>query len=125
MPLNVPQDKQRAALVGVQLPGVSDEEHASSLAELGRLARTLGLAVVARVTQKRGALAASSVLGKGKLKELARLTGGTGSVPSGAPAHRRHTDDADTESDNVSEMVEAPAPGERATIVLVDHELSP
>ena len=47
MPQNTPQkppDKRpRAALVAVQLPGVTDEEHAASLAELGRLAKTLGL----------------------------------------------------------------------------------
>ena len=38
----------RAVLVGVQLPGVDDDEHAASLIELGRLAKTLGLKVVAR-----------------------------------------------------------------------------
>ena len=90
MPQNkpsIPQDKPpRAVLVGVQLPGVADEEHASSLAELGRLAKTLGLAVVGRVCQKRPALAAAAVIGEGKLKELARLTGGGGVVPSGVPA---------------------------------------
>ena len=91
--MSTPQDKPRAVLVGVQLPGVSDDEHASSLAELGRLAKTLGLAVVARVTQKRAALAAAAVVGEGKLKELARLTGGSGvralRRPGASPAHRR------------------------------------
>jgi GTP-binding protein HflX len=125
MPSNVPQDKPRAVLVGVQLPGVSDEEHASSFAELGRLAKTLGLTVVARVTQKRSGLAAAAVVGAGKLKELARLTGGSGSVPSGVPAHRRRTDDAETEPGDEAETEEPLPARERASVVLVDHELSP
>jgi GTP-binding protein HflX len=110
----------RAVLVGVQLPGVTDEEQASSLAELARLAKTLGLSVVGRVTQKRQALAAAAVVGEGKLKELARLTGGSGVVPSGVPAHRVRTDSAETEdAEDAAEI------GERASIVLVDHDLSP
>ena len=110
----------RAVLVGVQLPGVTDEEHASSLAELGRLAKTLGLAVVCRISQKRPALAAAAVIGEGKLKQLARLTGGSGVVPSGVPAHRIRT--ADREPATVDEPVE---PAEPARIVLVDHDISP
>ncbi len=113
----------RAVLVGVQLQGVSDEEHASSLAELGRLAKTLGLNVIARIAQKRTALAPAAVLGEGKLQELARLTGGTGVVPSGVPAHRIRDDEpepADTE-DEVPEV----GAGERASVVLVDHDISP
>ena len=54
----MPQTERRSAIaLGVQLPGVSDEEHASSLAELARLGKTLGVDVVARVTQRRGKLA--------------------------------------------------------------------
>src|SRR5580658_7029842 len=78
----------RAVLVGVQLPGVTDAEHASDLAELARLAGTLGFDVAATVTQRRDALAAAAVLGEGKLKELAALTGGKGVVPSGATARK-------------------------------------
>jgi len=124
MPSTEPQDKPRAVLVGVQLPGVSDEEHASSLAELGRLAKTLGLAVVDRVTQKRSALAAAAVVGEGKLKELARLTGGSGRVPSGAPTKRRDTEDPEIESGDVPEADQPPR-ARLASVVLVDHELSP
>jgi GTPase len=124
MPQNqphMPQDTPpRAVLVGVQLPGVADEEHASSLAELGRLAKTLGLAVVARVSQKRPALAAAAVIGEGKLKELARLTGGSGIVPSGVPAHRTRT--ADPEPAEAEVVEEA---GKRASVVLVDHDIAP
>ena len=43
----------RAALVAVQLPGVDDAAFTASVAELGRLGRTLGVDVVEMVTQKR------------------------------------------------------------------------
>jgi len=122
---NEAQDKPRAVLVGVQLPGVGDEEHESSLAELGRLAKTLGLKVVARVTQKRTALAAAAVVGSGKVKELARLTGGSGHIPSGVPAHRRRDDDDESEPSDTSETDVPLEASERASVVLVDHELSP
>ncbi len=65
--------RPRAIALGVQLPGVSDDEHAASLAELSRLAKTLGYDVTARVTQKRAALAPGAVVGEGKLEELVRL----------------------------------------------------
>jgi GTP-binding protein HflX len=89
----------RAILVGVQLPGVDDDAHAASLIELGRLAKTLGLKVVGQVSQKRGALAAAAVLGEGKLQDLARLTGGSGVVPSGVPAHRMRSGGQRVEED--------------------------
>lgn len=120
MPQNTPDTQPRAVLVGVQLPGVTDEEHAASLAELGRLAKTLGLAVAARVSQKRPALAAAAVIGAGKLKELARLTGGRGVVPSGVPAHR-----ARSEEPEPAEADEGVESGERASVVLVDHDIAP
>jgi GTP-binding protein HflX len=60
-------------MLGVQLQSLSDEEHASSFAELTRLAKTLGYDVVGRVTQKRSALAPGAVVGEGKLEELVRL----------------------------------------------------
>ena len=82
------QDRPAAVLVAVQLHDVSDTDHEADLAELGRLVHTLGYDVVATVSQRRSALAASAVLGEGKLKELAAITGGEGVVPSGAPAKK-------------------------------------
>jgi GTPase len=141
----------RAVVVAVQLPGVDDTELASSLAELTRLARTLGLEVVGRVTQRRGNLAAGKVLGDGKLKELAEWTGGKGEVPKyrrpgarkgkAAPAGEGPGEAGEAaeveEAGEAAEVVEgadAPAaeagagPGAgapRATVVLVDHDLTP
>jgi len=124
-----PGSKQGCAvLVGVQLPGVSDADHASDLAELGRLAATLGLEVTGTVTQRRDALAAAAVLGEGKLKELAALTGGKGFVPSGAPevkskARTRWAPVIAKDSDGAaSEPDDGP---DRSSVVVVDHELTP
>ena len=132
-----PPESPRAVVVAVQLPGVSDAEHESSLAELERLAKTLGLRVVGRVTQRRSHLATAAVLGEGKLRELAAFTGGSGVVPSGVPAHRRRgrgddeeAEPAETDGEGGEEAPAeaiAPAPGvpAQASIVLVDHEISP
>ncbi len=60
----------RAALLAVQLPGVDDQAFAASIAELHRLAQTLGLEVAESVTQKREALDPAAVVGSGKLAEL-------------------------------------------------------
>lgn len=133
-----------AVLVAVQLPGVSDEELEASLAELERLVRTLGHTTVARITQKRHNLAPGAVLGEGKLKELAAITGGKGVLPSSAPerrskAHARSagadeaekTDAPDEEneegpSDASDARNEVPAEGSpRAGLVVVDHEITP
>jgi GTP-binding protein HflX len=123
----------KAVLVAVQLPGVSDVDHTSDIAELGRLVRTLGFDVVATVTQRRDALAAAAVLGEGKLKELAALTGGKGVVPSGAPeiktkvrakwaaaaGARDHAKDEDKADEPDDEAAAKPA------VVVVDHEITP
>jgi GTPase len=68
----------KALLVGVRLPGVSEQEFEASLDELERLVKTLGYRVVSRITQTRATLAPTAVLGEGKLLELAALTGGSG-----------------------------------------------
>jgi len=143
----------RAVLVGVALPEVTDAEFQSSLAELQRLVTTLGHPVLGRVTQRRSKLAPGMVLGQGKLKLLADYTGGTGVVPSGAIVRKRRIDAKDDETPDTdieatdddfdveasaedadpgidedgddTPLPEAFAPGERASLVVVDHELSP
>ncbi|GMV44323.1 MAG: GTPase HflX [Myxococcales bacterium] len=59
-----------ALLASVQLPDVDDAELDESLAELGRLAKTLGLEVMGRVTQRRPHFDAGTYLGSGKVAEL-------------------------------------------------------
>ncbi len=72
--------KKTAVLFSVQTHGVSDEENDSSLLELRRLVKTMGLEVVAMLTQRRPKPETGTLLGAGKLKELAAYTGGTGIV---------------------------------------------
>ncbi|HEY5452428.1 MAG TPA: GTPase HflX, partial [Polyangia bacterium] len=71
----------RAAIVAVQLPDTDDETFAASVAELHRLGRTLGVDVVATVTQRRQSLHPAAVLGSGKLAELVTLAGEGLSAP--------------------------------------------
>ncbi len=120
-----------AILVSVQTPDISDEQHSADLAELGRLVDTLGYEVVDTLTQKRDTLSKSMVLGEGKLKELAALTGGKGYVPSAAPAK---TDKARIRRGEGPEEDEAPEEDEddgdpdrarRPKFVVVDHEITP
>lgn len=82
-------ENPRAVMVGVQLPNVSDAEHESSLTELARLAKTLGLEVIGRVSQRRARLSRAAVVGRGKLKVIARYTGGPGYIPSPVPSKDR------------------------------------
>jgi GTP-binding protein HflX len=90
-----------AVVVAVQFPDVTDAELASSIAELERLAKTLGLDPVGRLTQRRSSLATGLVLGEGKLLELAGWTGGTGVVPAYAkPGRRKASDDEDEDEDD-------------------------
>jgi GTP-binding protein HflX len=115
-------------LLAVQLPDVPDAELGSSLDELARLGRTLGLDIVGRVTQRRPRLAPAAVVGEGKLRELAGFTGGSGVVPSGAPRAKRRGAAGEPEPEPDGPEAEPAAAGDgapRASVVLVDHELSP
>jgi GTP-binding protein HflX len=127
--------RPRAVLVGVQLPDVDDDDHAADLAELARLVGTLGYDVVGTVSQRRDALAHTAVLGEGKLKDLAELTGGRGDVHSGprkpiskARARREEAEgggkDRDADGEDGPEPAEADAPG-RPKMVVVDHDITP
>lgn len=89
--------RPKCVLVGLQLPNVSDVDHKASLAELGRLCTTLGFDVLATVSQKRASPTTSSVIGEGKLKELARLTGGSGKIESKVPAKKKKKGNDDEE----------------------------
>ena len=133
-------ERPPAVVVAVQLPSVSDGELASSLEELERLAKTLGLDPVGRVVQRRSGLASGVVLGEGKLAELATWTGGTGTVeayvkPGSKQARAADLAELDDEasSEPISDDEEPedgavsakPASAPRAKVVLVDHDLTP
>jgi GTP-binding protein HflX len=133
-----------AVLVGIQLPSVSSPELEASLQELSRLVKTLGYNVVGRVTQKRSSDKSPSVLGAGKLHELAEWTGGAGEIASSvelklnkATLRRLAEDEAEDESENQDDQIddadeiETPSASlsadqkNSAQIVIVDTDLSP
>jgi GTP-binding protein HflX len=112
---------RRAVVVAVQLQGAEDGAFASSVAELHRLARTLGLTVASTITQRRHSFHAGTVIGSGKLKELQVLTG----------ADNAADDDDDDDADDAEGAAAGhafatnTAGAESIKIVLVDHDISP
>jgi GTP-binding protein HflX len=119
----------RAILVGIQIPGVDDVTHAASIEELGRLVKTLGYEVVGTLSQKRDEVEGATVLGKGRLEELAAMTGGTGVVGSMAVARkskaRERFDNADEKKPNERRIEADPEGPAKADFVIVDHDISP
>lgn len=117
-----------AILVGIQLPGVDDVAHAASMDELGRLAKTLGYDVFGRLSQKLDGFGGGTVLAKGKLEELAAITGGTGVVGSMAVARKSKARERFEGAERTPEPPQRDAdPGRspRPDLVIVDHEISP
>lgn len=140
--------RHRACLVGVRLPDITEQECEDSLAELERLVHTLGHDTAFRLVQARPSLTGATVLGAGKLRELARLTGGKGEVTSRAKhkvtrlqireqkaAEKAEREAAEAEEELPDEDVEEggeeieelpPLPeDERAKLVIFDCELTP
>ncbi|MBB2160772.1 GTPase HflX [Gluconacetobacter sacchari] len=115
-----------AVLVGIQTPDVDDVAHEASLAELGRLVKTLGYEVVGSVSQKREGTGAASLLGAGKLEELAALTGGSGVVTSmAAPPMTKARKRFEGAAEAARPAEPDPDAPRRPECVIVDHELSP
>lgn len=114
------EEHPRALLVSIRTPKVTEGDAAESLAELKRLVTTLGYRVIGTQSQRQPSTSGVTVVGEGKLKELARFTGGKGPV-------ERVTNKSDPaeeeESSPVPEGVDAPA--ELATVVVFDCDLSP
>lgn len=134
----------KALIVGIQLPKVSDLDLQYSLAELKRLVDTLGYQVIGQVTQKRSGTGSAAVVGEGKLRELARWSGGSGEIQAtfqkkkSKALERREADAMDAEEDSdPSDMSEADEesesadsassaePTDRAEFLIFDCELSP
>lgn len=107
--------QSRALILGIHLPSQSDEDVSRSLAELELLARTLSIDVARHEVQRRASSESALLVGAGKLRELARLTGG--------PGVARTADEAPEDDD----LPDADGPAEAPTInlVLVDADLSP
>ena len=101
------QSLPRALIVAVQLDTVSDVDFESSLAELGDLAKTLGLEVVGQFTQKRSSFDSTAYLGTGKRDEI-----------------RQFIESEQSSSETVS-GANPQAAIEPVEFILVDHEISP
>ena len=119
----------RAILVAVQTPDIDDVAHAASLEELGRLVKTLGYEVVGTVSQKRDGIDGGTVLGKGRLEELAALTGGTGVVGSMAPprkskARERFEHSGEDKPEAARSDADSNARS-KPEFVIIDHDISP
>jgi GTP-binding protein HflX len=124
----------RAVVVAVQLPGVDDQAFAASIAELRRLGRTLGVNVVATVTQRRKTLHPAALFGSGKLAELQALAGRTAAQIAGEEDDDDEIEasEASDDGDEIDELSrpdpdaseEAPGPAP-IEAVLVDHDISP
>lgn len=97
----------RALIVAVQLDGVGDTEFNSSLAELGELAKTLGLEVVGQFTQKRASFDSTAYMGVGKREEI-----------------RQFVQEQQDASNGVAQ-VDPHAVSNAVDYILVDHEISP
>ena len=111
------------------MEGVDDAAQDASFKELGRLVSTLGYEVAGTLVQKRGGIGGLTVLGKGKLAELAAITGGTGVVggwtaPVKSKARIRFEAADTSEPDEEAEAEEA-EDLPRPEYVIVDHEISP
>jgi GTP-binding protein HflX len=65
---------ERAILVGVQLPDTSDWQAKESISELEQLAKTAGAEVLDKSIQKRKVPEAATLMGKGKVEEIALRT---------------------------------------------------
>ncbi|MEH2513317.1 GTP-binding protein HflX [Nitrobacteraceae bacterium AZCC 1564] len=116
----------RAILVGIQMPGVDNAAHATSLKELGRLVNTLGYDVAGTLSQKRDELEGATVLGKGKLEELAAMTGGTAVVGPMAPLRKSKARERfETDETKPAATPSERDPGETPKFVIVDHDISP
>lgn len=142
-------EPKNAVLVGIQLSTTRDSEMQSSLQELTRLVTTLGYKVVGQVTQRRSSDRSTTVLGEGKLVELAEWTGGSGIVSNSfekkktkatlkREAAEEVNEETESDVDEIDDVDEqdldhsenkaaelAHGKKKSAQIVIVDAELSP
>lgn len=131
---------QKALLIGIQLPNMTAADVDSSLDELSRLVTTLGYEPIARTMQKRTSDKSKTVLGEGKLKEVAEHTGGPGVVGAafvkkktkaalkfGETANEDDDSDYDDDNEEIEEFDENQKikTQQKADVVILDCELSP
>lgn len=121
------KNRPKAVIVSVQLPDVSDQDVIESTSELNRLVETLGYDVVTKFIQKRKSMAGASVVGEGKLLEIAKWTGGDGVVKG----FSKHTstigvnEEEDWTDSLTDDETNARVSAEKVELVVFDNELTP
>lgn len=121
MQLTTKASLNHALLISICTPHFRGDEAKESLAELARLVTTLGFKVVGTQTQKQSSTKKLTVLGSGKLLEIARLTGNKGLVEAG-------DDEQDDEPLSEIAFTDIPSnnlPAACADVVVFDCDLSP
>lgn len=118
MPTTIEQPITRALLISIRTPHATSQEINESLAELGRLVSTLGFTVFATQTQRQNSTKRLSVLGSGKLEELARMTGELDSL---APEDAL----ANIDEQALNDFLSGSQAKSHANVVVFDCELSP
>jgi len=127
---------QKALLIGIQLPNMTATDVESSLDELSRLVTTLGYEPIARTMQKRTSDKSKTVLGEGKLKEVAEHTGGSGVVAAAFvkkkskaalkfDEHEEEDESFDGDEVEVLDENQKIQSQQKADVVILDCELSP
>jgi GTP-binding protein HflX len=121
----VKEDFEAFLECGIQFPSVDDVVHAASIEELRRLVKTLGYEVVGTMSQKRDGIGGGTVLGKGRLEELAAITGGTGVVGSMAIPQKSKASERFEQKPDAPQIEPDPEALPKPEFVIVDHEISP
>ena len=113
----------RALLISIRTPNVTQQEVDESLSELGRLVNTLGFSVVGSKTQRQRSTKQLSVLGSGKLEELAALTNDEELPEQDDTA--TEFESVDFDQDELNNLIASSEIKEQANVVVFDCELSP
>jgi len=116
------QSVTNALLIAIRTPDLTQQEVDESLSELGRLVNTLGFSVTGTKTQRQQSTKQLSVLGSGKLEELAALTGEHEPVDFDGDDFDE-LDDFDTEE--LNQLLVTNDAQAQANVVVFDCELSP
>ncbi len=140
---NTESEVQKALLIGIQLPHMTEADVQSSLDELARLVTTLGFLPVGRTLQKRKSEKNKTVLGEGKLKDVSHHTGGSGVIAASFVKKKTKAalkfddpEDSDEDGDHDSENGEADEEEivdttshmdikEKVDVVIFDCDLTP
>ena len=117
-----------AILVTIQLPKETEAEIQESLTELERLVTTLGYRTIGTLSQARSSEKSPTVIGEGKLVELAAYTGGTGVVAATFEKKKTKAAEKFAVKDNphpVQNLHDSNPKTEKAKVVIFDRDLSP